>query len=154
MSKKPPKKLETLSLNLKVMKILTLWPDNNVISKKIFIKHALFIISFCPAIVALILGLFYLDNIIGILDDIIGTTAIVAMEYMCQCFLRGLKDIDHLIKEINNFKKYNAEDVIQKTEVKIRKYTKGMFLNYYVYIKIDLPNNLHHGNYRKSRKHH
>lgn len=122
------KKFNTLSFTIKVMKLLTLWPENNV-SKKFPTKHILLIATFVPTVYALVHGLVVLlqqmNDINAILDVVIALVAITAMEYMSQCLIRNLKDIQKLVDGIENFVVYGAENIIFNTEKRIKKYTKG-----------------------------
>lgn len=121
---------DILSYNIKVMKILTLWPIKEHSTNKYFSEHSLLLFSFLYPVYALIHGIIHIsmdpsENIIGVLDVLIALVAIISMEYMAQCFIRNIKNIKKLVQEIEQFVRYGAKEVILDTEMKIRKYTKG-----------------------------
>lgn len=124
-------KIENLSLNISVMKILSVWPETTR-SSKYLNKHTFMLLSFLWTVYTLIHGLIIIVNdplrdFIGILDIITALVAIISMEYMSQCLINNIDSVKKLVYVIKHFFIYGAEEVITETEFKIRKYTKSKY---------------------------
>lgn len=121
--------MKSLSFNIKVMKALILWHDEPKVSLKFVLKLILLMASFMPCIISLTADLVLLisamEDINGILNVVISLVAICAMIYMSQCFIKNLYEIRDLIDRVEGFCKFGAEEVIEETDKKITKYTKG-----------------------------
>lgn len=123
--------MQPLSFNIRVMKLLVLWPETTVTTKFV-IKHVfvLFTMVLDPYFmaVAAFRQLHHLESIVILLDHIIGLGCVVACIYMSECFVQNVKNIKKLSDQITAFSKdFGVKPLIEQTEKKIQKYTKVTF---------------------------
>lgn len=124
------------------MKFLIVWPDIDVITRKFITKYLILVITCMPCTLTILHGLLRylqtLDDIYGILEPIIALVAIGAMFYMSHCFMRNLNKIRALVIEVESFVRFGAKNVLRRTEIRIKKYTKGALTYLYVTLKCSM----------------
>lgn len=123
--------MNPLSLNVRLLKAMALWPENSdgISNKTFIIKHILVILSLAPSCTTSLLGaarqLNNLDDINILIDQLIGLCALIACVYMCECFVKSIQHVRDLTEEIKNFGiQFNAQNALEQTEMKIQTYTK------------------------------
>lgn len=123
--------MQPLSFNIRVMKLLVLWPETTV-TTKFAIKHTfvMFTMLLDPYFmaVAAFRQLHHLESIVILLDHIIGLGCVVACVYMSECFIKNVKNVKKLAEQITAFSsEFGVKPLIDETEKKIQKYTKVYF---------------------------
>ncbi|XP_044729200.1 odorant receptor 49b-like [Chrysoperla carnea] len=126
--------VEILDFNVRVLKMLTLWPENDKsISSWSFIKYYILILSLCPSSVPvfidMIMQLQTKDGLINATDNITGLAPWFGMMYMTGCFMRNRQQMKYLVRVLrNDFNKFGSRDFVKETSQKASFYSKFFLL--------------------------
>lgn len=111
------KKLNVLEFNVKVLKMMNLWPEDNIANNWRswhFIRYYIFMMSLCPSGLPITFDMIYqltgnMEELVGITENLVALAAWAGMYYMSGCFMKNQHQMKNLVNYLKKFNKFGKK---------------------------------------------